>query len=371
MSTTYLVTGGAGFIGSAAVRRLLSCHEARVAVADILSYCANPLSLQELETDPRFSFFKADVADEATLRDIFREVQPDRVLHLAAESHVDRSIDDPRAFLHANVGGTFSLLEATRAYWEALPAERRERFRLLHVSTDEVYGDLPKDAPPAAEGAAYRPSSPYSATKAAADHLVRAWARTFGLPCLVTSCTNNYGPRQFPEKLVPLCILRALEGRPLPIYGDGLQVRDWLHVDDHARALALVLKQGRPGESWHIAGNSPCTNIELVLRLCRVLDRLAPTRRPQGLARFEELIVHVPDRPGHDVRYALDASKIRRDLGWAPAISLERGLEATVRWYLDNEAWWRPVLDGTYRLERLGRARQEGMHLNDHGGSVS
>ncbi len=376
---TFLVTGGAGFIGSAAVRRLLAwpdaggelrskggngCpegksgqHNVRVAVVDALRYCANPLSLKDLEADPRFSFYQADVADEASLKAIFREVQPDLVLHLAAESHVDRSIDGPRAFLHANVEGTFALLETARAYWDDLASDRKAKFRLLHVSTDEVYGDLAKDAAPAAEGAPYCPSSPYSATKAAADHLVRAWTRTFGLPCMVSSCTNNYGPRQFPEKLIPLCILRALEGKPLPVYGDGMQVRDWIHVDDHARALQLILEQGRPSESYHIAGHAPSTNIALVRRLCRLLDELAPERRPQGMDRFEELIVHVADRPGHDVRYALDASKLRRELGWQPHISLDRGLAGTVRWYLANEAWWRPVLDGSYRLERLGRLK--------------
>ena len=408
---TYLVTGGAGFIGSAAVRRLLSwpggpgspdgpgcpncsdcsgdsscpqdgragnignaaclaarkghgsydghgspnVQDVRVAVVDALRYCANPLSLQALEADPRFAFYQADVADEATLRAIFREVQPDRVLHLAAESHVDRSIDGPRAFLHANVEGTFALLEAARAYWDNLASERQASFRLLHVSTDEVYGDLAKDAAPAAEGSPYCPSSPYSATKAASDHLVRAWTRSFGLPCMVSSCTNNYGPRQFPEKLIPLCILRALEGKTLPLYGDGLQERDWIHVDDHVRALQLVLDKGRPGESYHIAGQAPAANIELVRRLCRLLDELAPDRRPQGIAHFENLIVHVEDRPGHDARYALDASKLLRELGWKPRIALEQGLEATVRWYLANEAWWRPMLDGSYRLERLGR----------------
>ncbi|MCR5259185.1 MAG: dTDP-glucose 4,6-dehydratase [Desulfovibrio sp.] len=374
MPGTTLVTGGAGFIGSAAVRRLLAWPEAgssprgcqdgpqvqgvqqvRVAVVDALRYCANPLSLQELEADPRFGFYQADVADEAALRAIFREVQPDRVLHLAAESHVDRSIDGPRAFLRANVEGTFTLLETARAYWDSLPSGRRSSFRLLHVSTDEVYGDLARDAAPAAEGAPYRPSSPYSATKAASDHLVRAWTRTFNLPCMVTSCTNNYGPRQFPEKLIPLCILRALEGKELPLYGDGLQERDWIHVDDHARALQLVLDKGRPGESYHVAGQAPATNIGLVRRLCHLLDELAPGRRPRGLASFAELIVHVQDRPGHDVRYALDASKIRRELGWRPEISLEQGLASTVRWYLASEAWWRPLLDASYRLERLGR----------------
>ncbi len=376
MPSTCLVTGGAGFIGSAAVRRLLRSSggpcarkggvhaggKVRVAVVDALRYSANPLSLQELEADPRFAFYHADVADEASLRAIFREVQPDRVLHLAAESHVDRSIDGPRAFLHANVEGTFALLETARAYWDSLGAERHASFRLLHVSTDEVYGDLARDAAPAAEGAPYCPNSPYSATKAAADHLVRAWTRTFNLPCMVSSCTNNYGPRQFPEKLIPLCILRALEGRTLPVYGDGSQVRDWIHVDDHARALALVLEKGRPGESYHIAGNAPLANIDLVRRLCRLLDELAPRHRPQGLARFEELVVHVEDRPGHDARYALDASKIRRELGWEPRIAMDQGLAATVRWYLGNEAWWRPVLDGSYRLERLGRPGQADGH---------
>ncbi|WP_297047600.1 dTDP-glucose 4,6-dehydratase [uncultured Desulfovibrio sp.] len=363
MAHTLLITGGAGFIGSAAVRAALSRDDWRVVNIDKLTYSGNRASLAEVEEHPRYNFLHADIADAAAMRAAFEVFEPDAVMHLAAESHVDRSIDSPAAFLETNVRGTFVLLEEARRYWRGLAAARPEKaadFRFLHISTDEVFGDLADasagpgaQAPLFSESTPYAPSSPYSASKAASDHLVRAWQRTYGLPTLITNCSNNYGPRQFPEKLIPLTIINALAGRKLPVYGTGAQIRDWLHVEDHVRALLLVLARGRVGETYAVGGSNEQRNIDVVRAICGHLETLAP-RKPAGVRRYEDLITLVADRPGHDGRYAIDAGKIRRELGWRPRVSFAEGLAATVRWYLDNETWWRQVLDGTYRCERLG-----------------
>lgn len=363
MAHTLLITGGAGFIGSTAVRAALSRDDWRVVNIDKLTYSGNRASLAEVEEHPRYNFIQADIADAAAMRAAFEVFEPDAVMHLAAESHVDRSIDSPAAFLETNVRGTFVLLEEARRYWRGLAAARPEKaagFRFLHISTDEVFGDL-ADAGAGAgardslfsESTPYAPSSPYSASKAASDHLVRAWQRTYGLPTLITNCSNNYGPRQFPEKLIPLTIINALAGRKLPVYGTGAQIRDWLHVEDHVRALLLVLARGRVGETYAVGGSNEQQNIDVVRAICEHLETLAP-QKPAGVRRYEDLITLVADRPGHDGRYAIDADKIRRQLGWRPRVSFADGLAGTVRWYLDNEAWWRQVLDGTYRCERLG-----------------
>ncbi len=348
-----LVTGGAGFIGSAVVRLLVGRGETVVNV-DKLTYAGNLESLAEARHHPRHRFERVDVCDRAALERVFREHRPEAVMHLAAESHVDRSIDGPAAFVQTNVVGTCTLLEVARDYWRSLEGEARERFRFHHVSTDEVYGDLgpPGEGPEAfREEDPYRPSSPYAASKAAADHLVRAWHRTYGLPVLVTNCSNNYGPYHFPEKLIPLTIIKALRGEPLPVYGRGDQVRDWLYVEDHARALALVLERGRVGATYLIGGRSPRTNLEVVRAVCALLDELLPDspHRPH-----ERLIRFVADRPGHDRRYAIDPTRIERELGWRAEESFESGLRKTVRWYLEHRWWWERVLDGRYRGERLG-----------------
>ncbi len=351
--SVFLVTGGAGFIGSAVVRYLIRDTGHRVVNVDALTYAGNLDSLREVADSPRYRFEHADIRDAAAMRRIFSEYRPDVVMHLAAESHVDRSIEGPAAFIDTNIVGTYMLLEVARDYWQALPEERRARFRFHHVSTDEVYGDLDGTDALFTEETPYDPSSPYSASKAASDHLVRAWRRTYGLPTLVTNCSNNYGPYHFPEKLIPLMILNALEGRPLPVYGDGAQVRDWLYVEDHARALVLVATRGEVGETYNIGGHNEKTNLEVVRGICALLEEMAPERK-RGVARYEELIEFVRDRPGHDRRYAIDASKIARELGWRPEESFESGLRKTVRWYLDNEWWWKRVQDGSYRRERLG-----------------
>ena len=358
MAHTLLITGGAGFIGSAAVRAALARDDWRVVNIDKLTYSGNLASLTEVEDHPRDSFIQADIADAAAMRAAFEVFEPDAVMHLAAESHVDRSIDSPAPFLDTNIRGTFVLLEEARRYWQGLKAREPQKagdFRLLHISTDEVFGDLADGAKDArfSESTPYAPSSPYSASKAASDHLVRAWQRTYGLPTLITNCSNNYGPRQFPEKLIPLTIINALAGRPLPVYGTGAQIRDWLHVEDHVRALLTVLARGRVGETYTVGGNNEQKNIDVVRAICGHLEKLAPDR-PAGVARYEDLITFVTDRPGHDGRYAIDAGKIRRELGWRPRVSFEEGLGDTVQWYLDNEDWWRRILDGTYRCERLG-----------------
>ncbi|MDR1777765.1 MAG: dTDP-glucose 4,6-dehydratase [Desulfovibrio sp.] len=347
---TLLVTGGAGFIGSAVVLRTLAASEWRVVNMDKLSYSANPASLTAVENDPRYHFVQADIADAAAVRAAFEVFEPDAVMHLAAETHVDRSIDSPEAFIESNVRGTFVLLEESRRYLKNLSAKhprKADDFRFHHISTDEVYGDLGQDGL-FSETTPYAPSSPYSASKAASDHLVRAWQRTYALPTLITNCSNNYGPRQFPEKLIPLTIIRALAGRPLPVYGNGLQIRDWLYVEDHAEALLLVLARGQVGRSYNIGGFNERRNIDVVMNICELLDEMAPDR-PGGISRYRELISFVDDRPGHDARYAIDASRIRRELGWSPREDFTSGLRKTVDWYLRNRPWWQPALDGGCR----------------------
>jgi dTDP-glucose 4,6-dehydratase len=350
-----LVTGGAGFIGSALVRFLVDELGQQVFNVDKLTYAGNLDSLNSVLGSPLYQFFQVDISSSVDVQTVFRNTAPEAVIHLAAESHVDRSIDEPGAFLQTNFVGTGILLEVATEFWRNLDQCRREAFRFLHVSTDEVYGDLrPKD-PAFTEDSPYRPSSPYAATKAGSDHLVRAWGRTYGLPVLITNCSNNYGPCQFPEKLIPHMIINALEGRPLPIYGDGQQVRDWLFVDDHARAIWSVLTNGRVGETYNIGAENEQKNIDVVLKICDILERekgYPPSRSKHP--RFHDLLTRVTDRPGHDRRYAIDSSKIRQELGWQPCESFESGLEKTVDWYLKNEQWWRRVLDGSYRLGRIG-----------------
>ena len=347
-----LVTGGAGFIGSAVCRRLVGSGTAVVNI-DKLSYAANLASLAPVAGDPLYAFEQLDICDRAGLDRLFDRHAPDAVIHLAAESHVDRSIDAAGAFIASNIVGTFTLLEATLAFLGRAPGDRRERFRFLHVSTDEVFGSLGA-AGAFTEASAYDPSSPYAASKAASDHLVMAWHRTYGLPAIVSHCSNNYGPYHFPEKLIPLTILNALEGKPLPVYGAGLNVRDWLHVDDHARALAALLARGRVGETYNIGGGSERRNIDVVRQICGLMDRFAP--KPFAHA---ELIAFVTDRPGHDQRYAIDAGKIGAELGWRPAETFDSGLERTVRWYLARRDWWEPLRHGVYRGERLGLVARE------------
>jgi dTDP-glucose 4,6-dehydratase len=346
-----LITGGAGFIGSATIRHLIGHTAAHVVNVDSLTYAGNLESLADAAASDRYAFEKADICDRKRLAQIFRTHQPDAVMHLAAESHVDRSIDGPEAFFQTNVVGTGRLLQAATEYWNTLAGDRRAAFRFLHVSTDEVFGDLAATDPPFSETTAYAPSSPYAATKAASDHLVRAWGRTYKLPMLITNCSNNYGPYQFPEKLIPHMILNALAAKPLPVYGDGRQIRDWLYVEDHARALSVVLAHGRIGETYNIGGRNEQRNIDVVRTICALLQRAAPPPSPR---RYEDLITFVTDRPGHDSRYAINAAKIERELGWTPAETFETGLAKTVAWYLENRSWWQRVLDGSYRLVRLG-----------------
>jgi dTDP-glucose 4,6-dehydratase len=344
---TVLVTGGAGFIGSALVRHLIEATDTRVINLDKLTYAGNLESLASVADSPRYAFEQVDIGDRRALQRVFQEHSPDAVMHLAAESHVDRSIDAPDDFLQTNLIGTYQLLQAALAHWRSLPAQRAAGFRFLHVSTDEVYGDLEDSGGLFTETTRYAPSSPYAATKAGSDHLARAWGRTFKLPVVVTNCSNNYGPCQFPEKLIPHMVLNALSGKPLPVYGDGRQVRDWLYVDDHARALWTVLCNGQTGETYNIGGHNEQRNIDVVRTICATLTRLVPAAAPA--AGFESLITFVTDRPGHDTRYAIDASKIERELGWRPAETFETGLEKTVRWYLDNKAWCDEVRSGDYR----------------------
>lgn len=350
-----LVTGGYGFIGSAVVHDLIVRSGVSIINVDKLTYAANKLSLADVENRANYSFANIDICDGHALAAAFERHKPDAVMHLAAESHVDRSIDEPAAFVQTNVLGTSILLECARRYWSDLPPDRRGRFRFLHISTDEVFGDLEPGAPAFSEASRYEPSSPYSASKAGSDHLVRAWHRTYGLPVLVTNCSNNYGPRHFPEKLVPHMILNALAGKPLPVYGDGSNVRDWLYVDDHARALFTVLTRGTIGQTYMIGGHNEWRNIDLVRAICGELNRQAP-ERPEGVTDYAELITFVADRPGHDRRYGVDAGKIERDLGWVPQETLQSGLAKTVAWYLSNPHWWRPLVTSDYRLERLGLA---------------
>ncbi|WP_038246585.1 dTDP-glucose 4,6-dehydratase [Ghiorsea bivora] len=355
MGKMIAVTGGAGFIGSALIRHLISNTNYSVVNIDKLTYAGNIESIAEVAGSSRYHFEKYDICDGLEVRRIFKQYQPDIIMHLAAESHVDRSIDGPGAFVQTNIIGTYTLLEATREYWLTLDAQKKERFRFHHISTDEVYGDLEGLDSFFTEDTPYAPSSPYSASKASSDHLVRAWQRTYGLPTLVTNCSNNYGPYHFPEKLIPLVILNALEGKPLPVYGQGEQIRDWLYVEDHARALALVAGQGEIGETYNIGGHNEKKNIEVVRLICELLEELAP-HKPKGVYQYTDLITFVSDRPGHDMRYAIDASKIERKLGWKPEETFESGLRKTVEWYLSNKQWCQHVQDGSYQGERLGES---------------
>lgn len=348
-----MVTGGAGFIGSAVIRHLIDNTASEVANLDKLTYAGNLESLASVADSLRYHFFQVDICDRVALDEVFAEFQPTAVMHLAAESHVDRSIDGPAEFIQTNIVGTYNLLEAARCYWNGLSSEEQNRFRFHHVSTDEVYGDLDGSEDLFTEITSYSPSSPYSASKASSDHLVRAWQRTYGLPVLLTNCSNNYGPYHFPEKLIPHVILNALAGKPLPVYGDGLQIRDWLYVEDHARALVEVVSKGKVGETYNIGGHNEKTNIEVVREICRLLEELMPAKSI-GVDKYEGLITFVKDRPGHDLRYAIDASKIKDDLGWLPVESFETGIRKTVIWYLENTAWWHRVLSGEYKLNRLG-----------------
>lgn len=345
----FLVTGGAGFIGSAVIRMAIARGHSVVNI-DKLTYAANLESLRDVSDHENYHFEQKDICDLEAMSALFETHQPDAIMHLAAESHVDRSIDGPSAFIQTNVIGTFSLLQAARAYYEGLPDSRKSSFRFHHVSTDEVYGDLSLNDPAFEETTSYDPSSPYSASKAASDHLVRAWARTYGLPVLLTNCSNNYGPYQFPEKLIPVVILKALHGDDIPVYGTGENVRDWLYVDDHADALLTVLQKGKPGETYNIGGNNERTNIELVQTICSLMQ----THLQDQSRDFAELITFVKDRPGHDRRYAINASKIETELGWSPSISFDEGFDKTIAWYLDNEWWWRPLLKEGAFGQRLG-----------------
>lgn len=351
MPLKFLVTGGAGFIGSAVVRKLIGEMEHEVCVVDKLTYAGNLASLAPVSGSNRYRFEQADIGDASRMKAIFADFQPDIVMHLAAESHVDRSIDGPSAFIETNIVGSFTLLQEALRHFRALPEERKARFRFHHISTDEVFGSLGSEGF-FREDTAYQPNSPYSASKAASDHLVRAWHHTYGLPVVMTNCSNNYGPYHFPEKLIPLMIINALEGKPLPVYGNGLNVRDWLYVDDHADALLTVATTGKLGESYNIGGHNEKTNIEVVQAICAILDELRPD--PRGSR--ERLIAYVTDRPGHDARYAIDAGKIGRELGWAPKETFETGLRRTVEWYLANPGWWGDIRSGVYRGERLGAA---------------
>ena len=345
-----LVTGGAGFIGSAVVRQLISETDATVCNVDKLTYAGNLSSLGPARFSDRHDFREIDICDGQAIAHLFAEFKPDAVMHLAAESHVDRSIDGPAAFIETNIVGTFTLLDSASMYWRTLDAERKSAFRFHHISTDEVFGSLGQDGF-FNEGTASDPRSPYSASKASSDHLVRAWHHTHGLPVVITNCSNNYGPYHFPEKLIPLVILKAISGQPLPVYGDGSNIRDWLHVEDHARALRTVVSNGHPGETYCIGGNAERTNLQVVHAICDRLDTARP--RSDGKS-YREQISFVTDRPGHDFRYAIDASKIRNELGWSPQETFESGIAATVQWYLENEAWWSAIQDGTYRGQRLG-----------------
>ncbi len=343
-----LVTGGAGFIGSALCRYLIGSTPDTVLNVDKLTYAANLHSLDTISADPRYSFLQADICDRAAMDAAFAQFAPDAVMHLAAESHVDRSITGSSAFVETNINGTYALLEAARSYWSALPPQKQANFRFLHISTDEVYGSLGEDGL-FREDTPYDPSSPYSASKAASDHLVLAWQRTYGFPALISNCSNNYGPYQFPEKLIPLMILNARDGKALPVYGDGRNVRDWLYVDDHVRALYLILQRGRLGEKYNVGGRNEQANIDVVHMVCDLLDAYVP-----GPQRRRELVTFVTDRPGHDRRYAIDATKLETELGWRAQETFKTGLDKTIRWYLDNENWWAPLRGGRYGGQRLG-----------------
>ena len=353
-----LVTGGAGFIGSNLVHLLIESTEHHIVNVDKLTYAGNLESLGSVQDHPRYQFEQLDIVDADAVQHLFETHQPMAVMHLAAESHVDRSIDGPGQFIQTNIVGTYNLLQAARHHFEGLTEPDRQRFRFHHISTDEVYGSLDWQEPGFSETTPYDPHSPYSASKASSDHLVRAWYDTYGLPVLITNCSNNYGPYQFPEKLVPVVILKCLRGEPIPVYGKGENVRDWLYVSDHAKALHLVLEQGKPGETYNIGGNNERSNLDLVKLICSILDELRPASDNASVAdritRYEQLITFVADRPGHDLRYAIDASKIRSELGWEPVEDMASGFRKTIRWYLENEAWWSRILSGEYQLERQG-----------------
>lgn len=348
-----LITGGAGFIGSAVVRHIIKNTLDSVINLDKLTYAGNLESLNDVSDDVRYTLEQVDICNRSELDRVFKEHQPDAVMHLAAESHVDRSIDGPAAFIETNIVGTYTLLEATRAYWNKLDLDRKLAFRFHHISTDEVYGDLEGTDDLFTETTSYSPSSPYSASKASSDHLVRAWQRTYGLPTVITNCSNNYGPYHFPEKLIPLVILNAIEGKSLPVYGNGMQIRDWLFVEDHARALYKVATEGVVGETYNIGGHNEKANIDVVKTICSLLEELVPNK-PEGITQYQDLITYVTDRPGHDVRYAIDASKMADKLNWKPEETFESGIRKTVEWYLNNSDWWSRVLDGSYSRERLG-----------------
>ena len=348
-----LISGGAGFIGSAVIRLIINETKFEVVNLDKLTYAGNLDSLSDVTMSQRYTHEQVDICDRKLLDRVFQQYKPHYVMHLAAESHVDRSIEDPCDFIDTNIVGTFNLLEASRSYFESIDEVEFKKFRFHHISTDEVYGDLKGANDLFTEETPYAPSSPYSASKAASDHLVHAWGRTYGLPVIITNCSNNYGPYHFPEKLIPHIILNAIHGKPLPIYGDGSQIRDWLYVEDHAKALIKVVTEGEIGETYNIGGHNEKSNLEVVETICELLEELAP-EKPAGVMIYRDLISFVKDRPGHDVRYAIDASKIERELGWAPEETFETGLRKTVQWYLDNRQWWERVLSGAYRLERLG-----------------
>lgn len=349
----YLITGGAGFIGSSLIRNLLEIEEVDVLNVDKLTYAGNLESLSEVQDNPNYSFENIDICNIADLIDVFNEYKPDKIMHLAAESHVDRSIDDPSEFIKTNILGTYNMLEASLKLWDNNYLRNKQEFIFHHISTDEVFGDL-EEGGYFTESTKYQPSSPYSASKASSDHLVRAWQRTYSLPTVITNCSNNYGPYHFPEKLIPHIIITALQGKYLPVYGDGLQVRDWLYVDDHAKALIDVVNNGLVGATYNIGGNNERTNIEVVEKICDILEELHP-KKPLGVKKYKDLIKFVEDRPGHDKRYAIDSSYIKDSLGWTPNETFESGLYKTVKWYLNNEIWWKRIINGEYRLNRKGK----------------
>lgn len=351
-----LLTGGAGFIGSAVVRYLINSTPNTVINVDKLTYAGNLDSLREVQESSRYFFEQCDICNSVQIASILLKYQPDMIMHLAAETHVDRSIEGPADFIQTNIVGTYILLEEAHSYWKTLDQKSKSVFRFHHISTDEVYGDLEGADDLFTESTSYKPSSPYSASKASSDHLVRAWHRTFGFPTIITNCSNNYGPFHFPEKLIPLMILNAIEGKPLPIYGNGKQVRDWLFVEDHARALYTVLQEGQVGETYNIGGHNEKTNIEVVETICELLEELVP-EKPNGVSFYKDLISFVADRPGHDMRYAIDATKMEKKLGWRPQETFESGIRKTVEWYLDNKEWWRRVLNGSYNRERIGELK--------------